>query len=704
MADIKEKDNDGSKEAGSPKAPNKKDKKKYHAFRSDGDDSSDQDEIDSPVAKTQKVKKDRNSFKVKIKSMKGKKKDKEKKKKVKKTADDIEDGTVSREVIFGVPLELAVERSAFPDKIPLPRIVRDCIQHIEETGLETEGLYRVSGIKSKVDQMKQLYDEGKPVSFIDVDPCATSSLLKLYLRELPSSVLTTRLAPIFDSCVGLTDVNEQVRRFQQLINDLPCPNRTLLAWLFTHFSHVMQKHSANKMSIQNLTIVFSPTMSISHGVLNIFFEHTPEFFPDTELVRYVPPLKKEDNDDYPEDVADLQDLLKENEMVLTDLHDRVNQGCQDKEVMEELWERQRKSTQIKRKIKAKVQREKQNRESLIHEEECNISNLHDKTDTEAKEIQKNVEKSPLNQNLLSSKVNTNIKNNIKSNSDINLSEIKSEIVMYSNLHSTSTPINIPSQKIRKSPNKSSSQLQLHSNPDAISNSINIQSKNIESSPNKSSSQQQLHSNPDSISNSINVQFKNIERSPNKSSSQQLLHSSLNSLSNSINIQSNVLEKSPFKNSSQFGCVKNESEKPKDTTNLKNPLQEQIDAEIKKLQLEEKQLMFENEELLKIEESLHKKIQQEKLEVENLKARIFEFENCKTSTSSSSSSSTNSLFNDTERIYNEVDNMELEQNLKDLECRNKELELENNDIILKIIEECNLCAKIMAKIRLLETEQ
>ena len=46
------------------------------------------------------------------------------------------------ELIFGVPLELAVERSAFPDKIALPRIVRDCIQHIEETGKDMISWYK----------------------------------------------------------------------------------------------------------------------------------------------------------------------------------------------------------------------------------------------------------------------------------------------------------------------------------------------------------------------------------------------------------------------------------------------------------------------------------------------------------------------------------------------------------------------------------
>lgn len=36
--------------------------------------------------------------------------------------------------VFGVALEIAVERSRLPDKIELPRVVRDCILFIEEKG------------------------------------------------------------------------------------------------------------------------------------------------------------------------------------------------------------------------------------------------------------------------------------------------------------------------------------------------------------------------------------------------------------------------------------------------------------------------------------------------------------------------------------------------------------------------------------------
>uniref|UniRef100_A0A7M5V1P0 Uncharacterized protein n=1 Tax=Clytia hemisphaerica TaxID=252671 RepID=A0A7M5V1P0_9CNID len=53
----------------------------------------------------------------------------------------------------------------------------------------------------------------------------------------------------------------------------------------------------------------------------------------------------------------LQERLKENETVLAELHERVNQG--DNSQDEELWERQRQATQIKRKIKLLKKAEKE---------------------------------------------------------------------------------------------------------------------------------------------------------------------------------------------------------------------------------------------------------------------------------------------------------------------------------------------------------
>jgi len=40
------------------------------------------------------------------------------------------------------------------------------------------------------------------------------------------------------------------------------------------------------MTLQNVSIVLSPTMQISHRVLNVLFSHTKQLFKDTSIKRY----------------------------------------------------------------------------------------------------------------------------------------------------------------------------------------------------------------------------------------------------------------------------------------------------------------------------------------------------------------------------------------------------------------------------------
>ena len=65
-------------------------------------------------------------------------------------------------------------------------------------GLACEGIYRISGVKSKVQSLKDAYNRGQPVYLPEYEPNVIASLLKLFLRELPEPVLTTEYMPKFE--------------------------------------------------------------------------------------------------------------------------------------------------------------------------------------------------------------------------------------------------------------------------------------------------------------------------------------------------------------------------------------------------------------------------------------------------------------------------------------------------------------------------
>lgn len=84
--------------------------------------------------------------------------------------------------IFGVSLDLAVERSRCHDGVDLPLPIRDCIDYIESVGITFEGVYKISGTKTKVSQIKKMYNHRQNVRLSDYDVPTATSLLKMFLR------------------------------------------------------------------------------------------------------------------------------------------------------------------------------------------------------------------------------------------------------------------------------------------------------------------------------------------------------------------------------------------------------------------------------------------------------------------------------------------------------------------------------------------
>lgn len=65
-------------------------------------------------------------------------------------------------------------------------------------GLTQEGLFRVNGNVKVVEQLRLKFESGVPVELgKDGDVCSAASLLKLFLRELPDSLITSALQPRF---------------------------------------------------------------------------------------------------------------------------------------------------------------------------------------------------------------------------------------------------------------------------------------------------------------------------------------------------------------------------------------------------------------------------------------------------------------------------------------------------------------------------
>ena len=361
-----------------------KDKKKEKETRYAhlGDESSNDDEDGKSSGKSKKKafkiglvkkeKKEKKEGKEKEQDLRdskeGKKKDKSGKQKLKikksKQTDSESDKTGTKvdnslPPIFGVALELAVERNKSHDGIKLPVVVRECIDYIEEEGLSVEGIYRSSGVKSKVTKLKTAYNSRQTINLAGSEPSVVASLLKLFLRELPDPVLTHRLAGKAEEVAKLKGFQERREGMKALLGELPECNRMLVQWVFVHMGHVIAKEKVNKMTLQNVSIVLSPTMQISHRVLNCIFEHHSALFSEVSLVKYVPPISGPGGaQQLPESPQGIEEEMKKQESLLAELHMEISSGVVVSKAREEqLWEQQRIVTQLKRNLRVAKSRQ-----------------------------------------------------------------------------------------------------------------------------------------------------------------------------------------------------------------------------------------------------------------------------------------------------------------------------------------------------------
>lgn len=165
-------------------------------------------------------------------------------------------GVVRRGKVFGVPLsELPIGDGN------IPTVVDRLITTIEMTGLYTEGLYRKSGLSSKVRELRRLLDE-RPVEGVEkLDSYAVhvrASVLKALLRELPEPLLTFDRYDDFILAAEITDPQERLSSIFTILKKLPKPNFELIERLMFHLARVALGENHNRMGPNALAIVFAP--------------------------------------------------------------------------------------------------------------------------------------------------------------------------------------------------------------------------------------------------------------------------------------------------------------------------------------------------------------------------------------------------------------------------------------------------------------
>jgi len=134
-------------------------------------------------------------------------------------------------------------------------VIDKLIRHLEKIKSEdVEGIFRLSG-NALVIRKLYITFKGEPDLSISCYPHDISGALKLYLREIAEPLIPFSLYYVV---IGMQEVEPKLQEAatKQLINKLPPLHRKTLKILIAYLVKVEKKSNVNKMTAENLAIIF----------------------------------------------------------------------------------------------------------------------------------------------------------------------------------------------------------------------------------------------------------------------------------------------------------------------------------------------------------------------------------------------------------------------------------------------------------------
>ncbi|KAL2271876.1 hypothetical protein VTJ83DRAFT_1247 [Remersonia thermophila] len=195
--------------------------------------------------------------------------------------------------IFGVPLRQSITYANVAISLVdedgksyiygyVPIVVAKCGVFLKERATEVEGIFRLNGSEKRIKELKTIFDSpdryGKGLVWDGYTVHDAANVLRRYLNDLPEPVVPLDLYEKFrEPLKGATipgsaegpqfvenfDMNAAIRRYQELITELPPLNRQLLLYILDLLAVFAAKSDQNRMTSQNLAAIFQPGM-LSH--------------------------------------------------------------------------------------------------------------------------------------------------------------------------------------------------------------------------------------------------------------------------------------------------------------------------------------------------------------------------------------------------------------------------------------------------------
>ncbi|KAL1429666.1 hypothetical protein MTO96_015878 [Rhipicephalus appendiculatus] len=171
-------------------------------------------------------------------------------------------GNSPQKPVFGFPLEEHLRVNG--RRIAL--VVEKCAACLLASGMDEEGLFRITGSASKIKKLKSAFNAGfADMSEFERDPHTVASVLKLYLRELPEPLMTFDLYDEWMKAASVSDASARLQALWQVVNNMPQANQDNLRYVVKFLARLVGHREQNKMSSQNIAIVIAPQPGLAQG-------------------------------------------------------------------------------------------------------------------------------------------------------------------------------------------------------------------------------------------------------------------------------------------------------------------------------------------------------------------------------------------------------------------------------------------------------
>jgi len=163
----------------------------------------------------------------------------------------------SRTPLFGCHLDLI---QSYTCGLVLPPFIEKSLLFLSQKGINSVGIFRKSGVKSRIMSLREQAEEGIDIDFTDACVYDIADVTKTWFRELkPKQLLTQQIISLF---------KDNKKEFT--LCAVPDAQRAILQIVLRFLALISNNSNLNQMNSHNLAICLTPSLCECDGDQQLF--------------------------------------------------------------------------------------------------------------------------------------------------------------------------------------------------------------------------------------------------------------------------------------------------------------------------------------------------------------------------------------------------------------------------------------------------